>query len=193
MKIAIICPDDLSIVLFCKEIIKQLKMKNNELFVLSDKFQNNSDYIDTIKNWGCQHRLVKIHRFINPIKDLHYLFSLNKIIKSEKFDIVFNISTKPNIYGGIVANWNNVGKIICAVWGFGITMAKRKTLKDKTVFLIFKILYWYAFKNTHKIWFTNPNFAKTGLINIEKNKEKIILTKNYVNTDEYSIKASRIF
>ena len=46
MKIAIICPDDVSIILFCKEIISQLKNKNNKIYVLCDKFQNNNYYID---------------------------------------------------------------------------------------------------------------------------------------------------
>jgi len=189
MKIALICPDDISIVLFCKEIIKQLKSKNYEIFVLSDKYQKNSNYIDLIESWGCEHRLVKIYRFLNPLKDLKYIFSLNKIFKKEKFDIVFNISTKPNIYGTIVASWNRIDRIICAVWGFGIMITKKKTLKEKIILLIFKLLYDFSFNRSDKIWFTNPNYAKVGLINKEKNEEKIILTKNYVNTDDYSMNA----
>ena len=186
MKIALICPDDLSIVLFCKGIIKKLKSKNYEIFVLSDKYQNSNKYIDEIESLGCKHRLVTIYRFFNPLKDLKYIYSLNKLFKKEKFDLVFNISTKPNIYGTIVANWNRVDRIICSVWGFGITITKKNTLKEKIIFYIFKYLYNYSFNKSNKIWFTNPNFKKAGLVNIEKNKDKIILTKNYVNTDHYS-------
>jgi N,N'-diacetylbacillosaminyl-diphospho-undecaprenol alpha-1,3-N-acetylgalactosaminyltransferase len=189
MKIALVCTDDLSVVLFCKKILIQLKSKDNDIIVLSDQFHNDSNYINTIKSWGCQHRKVKMYRFLNPLKDLKYIFSLNKIMKEENFDLVFTVTTKPNIYGVIVANWNNVEKIICGVWGFGITAIKRKTIKDKMIYLIFKFLYSYSFKKSDKIWFTNPNYAESGFIDKEKNKEKIILTKNYVDTDEYSINA----
>jgi len=189
LKIAIICPDDISVVLFCKGIIKQIRYYNYEIFVLSDKFLDNSEYVEKIESWGCQHRLVKFYRFISPVRDLKYIYSLNKIMKKEKFDIVFNISTKPNIYGGIIASWNRVDKIICAVWGFGITITKKEKVKDKIVFLIFKYLYRYSFNKSDKIWFTNPNYDKIGLINKEKNEEKIILTKNYVDTDDYSMEA----
>ena len=187
MKIALICPDDLSIVLFCKGIIKKLKSKNYEIFVLSDKYQNSNKYIDEIESLGCKHRLVTIYRFFNPLKDLKYIYSLNKLFKKEKFDIVFNISTKPNIYGTIVASWNRVDRIICSVWGFGITITKKNTLKEKLIFYIFKSLYNYSFNRSHTIWFTNPNYKKAGLVNIQKNKDKIILTKNYVNSDDYAI------
>ena len=93
-------------------------------------------YTKIMKRWGVRHKYVKTYRFINPIEDLKYLFSLYKILHNEHFDMVINIATKPNIYGSIIARWTNVKKIICFGWGLGLVFAKTKNIKRTT-----KILY----------------------------------------------------
>ena len=71
MNIAVICPDDLSIVLFCKELVKALQNTDkNKVYVLSDCniSGENPDgyYTKIIKSWGVDQIPVKFSRFINP-------------------------------------------------------------------------------------------------------------------------------
>ena len=143
-------------------------------------------YTKIMKQWGVRHKYVKTYRFINPLEDLKYLFSLYKILHNEHFDMVINIATKPNIYGSIVARWTNVKKIVCFGWGLGLVFAKTKNIRKIILKYIMTTLYWYSFKVSHKVWFTNKNdrdyFISKKIINIDKT----LLTPGFINTDLYS-------
>ncbi len=191
MNIAVICPDDLSIVLFCKELVKALQNSDkNKVYVLSDCniSGENPDgyYTKIIKSWGVDQIPVKFSRFINPLKDIKYVISLYRIFKNKKIDFVVNISTKPNIYGAFAAKCAKVDKTVCSVWGMGTAFSDKKTLKSRLLKSFVELLYRISFKISDKVWFTNREdfnyFLSRGIVT-PKNS---IITKNYVNTEEYS-------
>jgi len=187
LKIAIICSYDFSIAWSLEIFVKKLLLEN-EITVISDMHDGYEfgHYTKIMKQWGVRHKYVKTYRFINPIEDLKYLFSLYKILHNEHFDMVINIATKPNIYGSIIARWTNVKKIICFGWGLGLVFAKTKNIKRIVLKYITTALYWYSFKVSQKVWFTNKNdrdyFISKKIINIEKT----LLTPGFINTDLYS-------
>jgi len=187
LKIAIIVPDDFSIVCFCEILVRKLLL-NNEVTIISDIHNGfkPGHYLNIMKLWGVQHRHVSFYRFINPLKDIKYIMSLHNILKVGRFDIVLNIATKPNLYGSIAAKLAKVDKIICSVWGLGLAFSEKKSLKNTFLKYVVKIFYSFAFKVSDKIWFTNKNdsdyFISRGIVD----KNKTILTKFYVNTDLYS-------
>lgn len=189
MKIAVVCPDDLSIVLFCKGIIRELQRNgNNEVTVLCDVSTDNRDgyYSQIIASWGVRIVPVPFYRFISPLKDAIYFFNLYRIFRREKYEAVLNISTKPNIYGSIAAKWARVKMSACAVWGMGSVFQEDGAHRQSLMRGILLSLYRIAFHLSDKIWFTNENdcryFVSQGMLLPEKS----ILTKNYLDTREYS-------
>ena len=61
----------------------------------------------------------------NPFQEIKYLFSLYKIYKANKFDLIFHYTIKPNIYGNIAAKLNRIDSI-SIIPGLGYLYYKRK-------------------------------------------------------------------
>lgn len=182
-------PDDLSVVLFCEGIVRALQNKGNtEIFVICDVHGEDHDnqYSSEIKSWGVHHVPIKMDRHINPLKDLKFLISLYCILRKRKIDAVINTTTKPNIYGSIAAKLAGVKNSMCSVWGRGTAYNEERGIKNITLRLISLGLYSIAFRLCDKAWFTNRNdldyFASKNIVS----REKTILTKNYVNTEDYT-------
>jgi N,N'-diacetylbacillosaminyl-diphospho-undecaprenol alpha-1,3-N-acetylgalactosaminyltransferase len=187
VKIAIIIPNDFSAVWFCEILIKKLLLNHN-ITVISDIHDDYKYgfYLDIIKKWGVKHEFVKFYRFISPLNDIKYIHSLYEILKRDNYDMVINISTKPNIYGSIAAKIAGVNIIMSSVWGLGLMFSGEKNIKSIALKAIATFLYRVAFMVNHHIWFTNKNdydyFFSRKIID----EKKTILTKNYVNTKQYA-------
>ena len=174
MKVAIVVPDGLSVVLFCKGIISILKknIKGVDVFVISD----NGTYKKDIEACGVRSISVPMYRFMNPLRDIKYLIGLYKIFKTEKFDEVINFSTKPNIYGTFAARLAGVKKIVSHVVGLGSAFLPTDNIRTKLVRYIFLRLYHLACKFSDKVWFTNENDLSCFLSKKMVTQEKVILT-----------------
>lgn len=186
MKVAIVCPDDLSIVLFCKGITTELQRdKGVELFVISDYWDNDRYYSQLIESWGVKHIYLSMYRHINPFKDIAYMWALFRIFKERKIDVVINISTKPNIYGTFAARLAGVPRILCSVWGRGIAFVESNHIKGHLLKMAASFLCSVSFRLSSRVWFTNMNdfdyFTSRNIVS----KSKAILTKNYVSTEDY--------
>jgi N,N'-diacetylbacillosaminyl-diphospho-undecaprenol alpha-1,3-N-acetylgalactosaminyltransferase len=189
LRIAIVCPDDISIVLFCKGIIQAFQANEaNRIYVISDilKEDANGMYAATIRSWGVDHIPLEFYRFFNPLRDLRYTISLFRIFRNEKIDFVMNISTKPNIFGTIAARCANVQKITSSVWGMGAAFVENEGTKMKCLKTSLQFLYWIAFRLNNRVWFTNENDYNYFLLNGVLPKRKGLLTKNYVSTEDYA-------
>ena len=187
MKIAIICSYDFSIAWSLEIFVKKL-LVNHNVTVLCDKHDGHTPdhYTNIMKQWGVEHKFVKTYRFLNPYEDLKYLLTLYKILKSDKYDLVINIATKPNIYGSIASRWAGIKKIVCFGWGLGLTFEKSNNIGRIILKYILSVLYWYAFKVSSIIWFTNQNdldyLASKKIIK----SNKAFVTKGFIDTKLYS-------
>ena len=170
------------------DIARQLSGEDNDVTVISDLHDGyrRGHYRDIVKQWGVKHKYVKTSRFISPFQDLRYLLALYRILRTDRYDMVINVATKPNIYGSIAARWAKADRIVCFGWGLGLTFEKTRNIRRLGIKYIMSVLYWYAFKVSHKVWFTNEHdldyLASRGIIN----REKAILTRGFVDTDLYS-------
>ncbi len=183
MKIAIVHPDDHSILVISKALVKKLvEIENCEVVTIS----SGANYIQNIKNLGAFHIQVKMHRFISPVKDLQYCFSLYKIFKKHKFDVVLNYTAKPIIYGTLAARMARNKKVMCAFRGMGRIFHSELDFKGKIIKAIVLGYYWIACKLSTKIWFTNVADMDYFLANGYVNKTKIFLTTNCINIKYFS-------
>ncbi len=184
MKIAFICPDGISILLFCRGILEALKSASSDASVYV--IVGDNQYIDEILELGVEVVIIPMYRFFNPVKDLITTWSLYHLFRKEQFNIVINFSTKPNIYGSIAAWLAAVPLRLFHVVGMGTAFLPKSSLRGKIVQLIFRRLYQIACKVTHKVWFTNKNdlafFVNEGMLAINN----AVLTRNYLDTDYYS-------
>ena len=186
MKIAVVCSYDYS-AWALGIFLKKLKL-NHDVTVVSDIHEEfeYGHYINKVKEWGVKHQYVSTYRFMSPFKDFKYVVSLYKVFKRENFDIVINVATKPNVYGSIAASLANVNKIVCVGWGLGLSFEKSKNPVRILVKYILSALYWYAFKVSSIVWFTNKTdidyFVSKGILK----PNKAFLTRGFVNTEQYS-------
>ena len=187
--IALVCPDDLSVVLFCKGIIEELRAgTQSELYVISDIYGENTGgyYSDIIKSWGVHHIPLKMDRHIAPVADMKYTVNLYRIFKKLRINIVVNISTKPNIYGSIAAKLAGINKCLCSVWGRGTAFLEENGFKGNMLRIVLSGLYSISFRLSSKVWFTNINDYNYFIAHNTVPRQKTILTKNYVNSDDYN-------
>ena len=186
MKIALIVPLDFTAVLCCKAMMNILKeYENSEVCVISEVVPEGG-YVKTIESWGFEHIHVDMDRHVNPLRDLKYTFTLYKILKAKKIDIVINACTKPNIYGPVAAKLAGVEKILSSVWGRGTAFLDDAGFKWKVLKFILEKLYYVSFRLSDKVWFTNNNDYDYFIGRKTVQKSKTILTKNYVDIDEFS-------
>jgi N,N'-diacetylbacillosaminyl-diphospho-undecaprenol alpha-1,3-N-acetylgalactosaminyltransferase len=183
MKIAIVCPDGLSVLLFLKGVIRTLKERDGvEVVVVND----DGEYKEEIEALGTKSIRVEMCRFMSPLKDVIYTAKLYRIFKQENIDVVINVSTKPNIYGTIAAKLSRSKKILCSVWGRGAAFVDDTSVQQQLLKMSLSALYWVAFKLSDKVWFTNMNDYEYFRSRHTVSPQKVILTKNYVNIEEYS-------
>ncbi len=187
MRVAIIIPDDFSIVWFSETIVKKL-LEDHEVTAICDihKGHEEGHYLEIMKSWGVKHEQIDFYRFFNPLKDLKYIYNLRKILKKNRYDKVINIATKPNLFGPIAERLSGHNNISTCVWGLGLSFSATRSIKIFIYRLVATFLYKHAFNASKKIWFTNENdldyFTSRSLVD----EKKVILTKNYVNTNDFS-------
>ena len=107
---------------------------------------------------------------MNPIKDLNYFFSLLNIYRSEKPDLVFHYTIKPNIYGSLAAKLCGIPSV-AMVTGLGYAFS-HKGLKT----FVARSLYKFALKFPCKVFVLNEaNMAKLLSLKILKEEQAILL------------------
>lgn len=184
--IVLVCPDGHSVLLFCKEIVRVLQSeKFSNVIVVTDP----GKYGEEIKALGVTLVDVPYPRWMNPLADFKYCFSLYQVFKREKCSGVLNFSTKSNIYGAIAGHLAGVKLIVCHVVGLGAAFAKKPGFMPRVIEKVFLSLYRLACMWSSKVWFTNANDRKTflelGLIN----NERCLLTRNYLDTSDYVLES----
>lgn len=183
MKAVIVIPDGLSLLLFCKGIIKTLKKSDPgmELAAVCSQGPHKAE----IEALGVECIHLEMDRFVSPWKDFWYLVSLCRIFRKKRFDLVLNFSTKPNIYGTFAARFAGVDRVVSHVVGLGSSFLPARGFRDKCLQSVMLRLYRIACGLCHKVWFTNKNDLEFFLSNRVVSSNKVILTKNYLDTDYY--------
>lgn len=187
MRVALVCPDDLSVMLYCKSLIQALRRdRANVIFTISPI----TDYQKEIQALDATHITVEMSRYINPLQDLKYFLTLYRFFRRERIEVVLNWTTKPNLYGPPAAWLAGARQIIYAVRGRGAAFLAITGFKARLVKVLVSVLYWLASRMADKVWFTNAGdleyFVSRGLAPADKT----MLTKNSVNLEDFSFTLS---
>lgn len=183
VRIALVCPDGISILLFCKGIIRALQtIPGAEVIVVSDA----GEYGPGIEALGAKSVSVPIARWVNPIEDWRYYRRLIEVFRRERCDVVLNFSTKANIYGSLAATQAGVPLILSHVVGLGGAFLPPRSLRDQLLRRVAMFLYRRAMRVSKKVWFTNGNDREFFIANGIVTSEQSILTRNYLDVSEYA-------
>lgn len=186
MKIGFVCPDDLSINNYAKSFIVKLNeaREGHELVTIC---QTVRDYLERIADNRVRHIEIKMDRFLSPVRDIICGISLYNLFRREKFDVIINWTTKPNILGAMSAKLAKVPKVAIAIRGLGGAFLPTYDIKGKSLQRIVTTLYRISCKLSDKVWFTNRDDMEYFLQGKIVSAEKTILTKNAINIDDFSV------
>jgi len=183
VKIAILYPDDFSIWQFRKGMIKALIEKGHEVYTLCPY----GAYVNKLESLGTKQISIEIHRFISPLKDLKYLLRLYRIFREYRFDVIHNLTIKPNIYGAIAARLAGAKTILGSVEGLGSIYSENSELIIKLLRPVINILYRIGCHLSDRFWFLNEDdlsyFINKKMIDMRK---AVLIKSTGVNMKEYS-------
>ena len=178
MKIAILLNTSWNIYNFRAGLIKHFLAQKHEIICLAPK----DDYSDLLVEMGCSFIETPLdNKGINPLNDLKYCFSLWKILRKIRPDVIFAYTIKPNIYGNFVAKMLNI-PVVSNVSGLG-TVFIRENLSAKIAHFLYKM----AFRFPQKIFFQNEDDLKIFLDkNLLKKSKTALLAGSGINLEEFS-------
>ena len=186
MKIALILNDDFSMWHFRGGLINGLVSRELEVCVIVPP----GPYVTKLEAIGTRCVTIPMNRFITPLQDLQLTWRLYKVFKTEKFDIVHNMTIKPNIFGTIAAKAAGVKWIVCLVSGLGFTFTDTPNLSTRITRSIAVFMYKIALSISHKTWFQNKDdfeyFVEKKIIRPEKG---VVIRSGGINLTEYSYAA----
>lgn len=178
--------DGFSVVHFRSRLIKDLVDQGNNVTVLVPS----SRFDGEIKKLGVTLKTIRMSRFINPFMDILLLARLYKFFKYEHFDIVHNMTIKPNIFGTLVANLCGVKRIVCLVPGAGFIFSESSDKLEQFLKTITLFLYRYAMKLAKKVWFQNQEdmieFVEKGII---KQEQGVVIRSSGVDINKYNMES----
>ena len=167
------------LVVFRIDIINYFLSQGHEVILVSPKGND-----DDMKKIPQQAKFipVNVNRTSTGIaENINYLKQLNKVLKAEKPDYMFNYTIKPNVYGSIAAKLQGVPNS-CMIAGLGYAFS-HNDFKSKVA----RTLYRISMKFTQHIMVLNENNYKTIVEKKISPEKKIIWLRggDGVNLDNY--------
>lgn len=152
---------------FRGDVIKALHSERNEITLIAP-FDSN---VSLEEYEGIKYIPIKLSRKgKNPFQEINYLYSLFKIYRENKFDLVFHYTIKPNIYGNIAGKLTKTD-CISIIPGLGHLF-----INENMATKIAEKLYKFALNFSREIWFLNNDdkelFIKKKLV--ESRKVKVL-------------------
>ncbi len=128
------------------ELIQKLLQEKYEVHICLPY----GEKVDKLVEIGCKYIPVEIDkRGTNPIKDFKLMLDYNRILKQVKPDIILTYTTKPDIYGGIVAGRLKIPYLL-NISGLGTALEFDTPLQKLMI-----VLYKTAGKHAQCVYFQN--------------------------------------
>lgn len=123
----------------------------------------------TLEGWGAVHRVAPMQRNgLNPVADLKTLWSLYRLMRVERPDVVFSYTLKPVVYGLIAATLAGVPGRFAMIAGRGYAFLEGRELKRRLSRVIATLTYRISLATAHGVAFQNEDdrafFRENGMI-----------------------------
>ena len=142
----ILANSDTGLYKFRRELLEELLKQHQVCICLPD-----GDYIQSMVEMGCE--FIKCdyleRRGKNPLKESKLISFYKKVLKSEKPDIVFTYTIKPNIYGGMACKSLKIPYVV-NITGLGSAVENAGVMQKVTL-----ALYKIGLKGAQKVFFQN--------------------------------------
>jgi len=163
-KIVIISHYSPSLINFRGDLIRTMVELGHEVICLGPE----AGFEQPLQELGADYRQIPLHRTgLNPLKDVKTLFSLRKVLKEIKPDIVFSYTVKPIVYGSIAGHMAGVRRMYALISGLGYVFI-RQTFKQRLLTQIVAFLYRRGLKYNQVVFFQNPDdlhlFVSNGIV-----------------------------
>jgi len=149
---------------FRGDLIRALVELGHEVVCLGPE----AGFEQPLQELGADYRQIPLHRTgLNPLKDIKTLFSLRKVLKEIKPDLVFSYTVKPIVYGSIAAHLAGVRQMYAMIEGLGYVFTEQ-SIKQKFLRQLVCFLYRKALKYNRAVFFLNPDdmqlFIERGIV-----------------------------
>ncbi len=162
-RVLFICNHVIGIYNFRLEIVERMLDEGYEVHICCPALE----HIDEVIGLGCVFHPITIDRHgMNPFEDIKIYQHYKKLFKQIKPLVVFGLTIKPNIYGGVAAKRVGV-PFVANVTGLG-TSIEDGGLKAKIIVPLYK----FGLKNVQKVFFQNE-------ANLEFMRKNGIVGDNY--------------
>jgi len=132
--------------------------------------------VEKIEQLGFVHHTVPLSRSgRNPLNELVTLFSIWRLFRQLRPDLVHLVTIKPVLYGGIAARLARVPGVISAISGLGFLFVRRHGLRVRVLRLVAQRLYRLAmYHSNQRIIFQNTadlnSLIKAGVVGEDKTR-----------------------
>lgn len=159
MKIVIIGTLPSSLVNFRGQFISNLSKRGHTVVACASGATQND--IEKIQRLGAKYVDYNVERSgLNPFKDVMCLWSLYRIFKFEKPDVVLAYTIKPIIWGGIAAQICGVPRFSALVTGLGYVFQGGSGVR-RVLLKIVQVLYRTALRKSYSVIFQNSDNLET--------------------------------
>lgn len=139
-------------------LIRRLLADGHEVTIVAPP----DDYVAKVRAFGCNFLPLEMDRNgTSPVAEARILFSLYRLIRRARPDVVFGYTIKNNIYGGIICRWLGI-PFVPNVTGLG-PMFNESGLLNRMI----RALYRIAFRRAPTVFFQNFSdlelFTSSGL------------------------------
>ncbi len=163
VRIAFVAPDDWTVWLFYRQLIRALSVAGARITVFSAAGQ----YVPRLLALDTEHVAVPYARFVDPYRDLRLFWSLWRGFLTRRFDVVHNFTIKANLYGALAASAAGVRSIINTVDGAGLLYSGTLDWRLRLVRGVAEIGLRRVRARVLRYWFVNPHdrdvFVARGL------------------------------
>lgn len=183
-KIVIISHYSPSLINFRGDLIRAMVELGHKVTCLGPE----AGFKQPLQELGADYRQIPLHRTgLNPLKDIKTLFSLRKVLKEIKPDIVFSYTVKPIVYGSIAAHMAGVRRMYALISGLGYVFIGQ-TFKQRLLTQIVAFLYRRGLKYNQVVFFQNPDdlhlFVSKGIV--PKTAKPVLVNGSGVNIEKFA-------
>lgn len=183
-KIVIISQYSPSLIIFRGDLIRTMVELGHKVICLGPE----AGFEQPLQELGADYRQIPLHRTgLNPLKDVKTLFSLRKVLKETKPDIVFSYTVKPIVYGSIAAHMAGVRRMYAMITGLGYVFIGQ-TFKQRLLTQIVAFLYRRGLKYNQVVFFQNPDdlhlFVSESIV--PKTAKPVLVNGSGVNIEKFA-------